>query len=130
MKITNKMKSRDAKGNPAAAVGAAVLVMLLISILLLLLLALLLYKMSLNESVVRIGIVVIYVIAGVAGGLVAGKTMKEKKYLWGLLAGAIYFVVLFAAGFALHGGLTAEPAGIFASLALCLASGMAGGMVS
>jgi putative membrane protein (TIGR04086 family) len=130
MKIANKMKTRDARENPAAAIGGAVFLMFVVSSLLLLILALFLYKMELSESVVRIGVVVIYVLSGILGGLFAGKRMKEQKYLWGLAAGAIYFAVLFVAAFVMRGGLTAEPAEIFTTMALCLASGMAGGMIS
>ena len=93
MNLKHKMKSRDAKSNPVTAVLAAVFVMFIVSGLLLLLLAMLLYKMELEESAVRIGIIAIYVVAGIAGGFLMGKIMREQKYLWGLAAGAIYFVL-------------------------------------
>lgn len=130
MNLNNKMKSRDAKSNPAVAVFTAVFVMFIISGLLLLLLALLLYKMELNESVVKIGIIVIYVLSGVAGGVLMGKIMREQKFLWGLAAGAIYFILLFLISALVKGGFDMELTKVITTMILCGASGMAGGMIS
>lgn len=130
MNLEHRVKPRDAKGNPANAVFASVFVMFIISGLLLLLLALLLYKLDLTESVVKIGIVVIYVISGLLGGFLMGKIMREQKYLWGLAAGAIYFAVLFVASVLVKGGFDMDIAKAATTLILCAASGMAGGMVS
>ena len=121
MNLQRKLKARDEKGSPAAAVGTAVFVMFVISGLLLLFLAMLLYKMELSEAVVKIGIVVIYVISGVAGGVIAGKMRGEQKFLWGLTAGIVSFAV--------QKGMPEEPVKIFTTLVLCGASGMAGGMI-
>ena len=79
--------------------------------------------------VVKIGIVVIYVISGVAGGVIAGKMRGEQKFLWGLTAGIVYFAVLFLVSFAVQKGMPEEPVKIFTTLVLCGASGMAGGMI-
>ena len=98
--------------------------------LLLLLLAMLLYKMELEESAVRIGIIAIYVVAGIAGGFLMGKIMREQKYLWGLAAGAIYFVLLFAVSVAVKGGFDLDMTRVLTTMILCGASGMAGGMIS
>ena len=86
MKLGYKIKPRDAKSNPTTAILAAVFVMFLISGLLLLLLALLLYKMEPGESVIKIGIVAVYVISGLCGGFLMGKRMREQKFLWGMAA--------------------------------------------
>ncbi len=130
MNLKHKMKSRDAKSNPVTAVLAAVFVMFIVSGLLLLLLAMLLYKMELEESAVRIGIIAIYVVAGIAGGFLMGKIMREQKYLWGLAAGAIYFVLLFAVSVAVKGGFDLDMTRVLTTMILCGASGMAGGMIS
>ena len=130
MKLERKIKPRDAKSNPARAIFTAVFAMFIISGLLLLILALLLYKLELSESVIRVGIVVIYVVSGLFGGFLMGKIMREQKYLWGLAAGVIYFVVLFVASGMVKGGFDIEPVKLATTLILCGASGMAGGMVS
>ena len=130
MKMERRSRPADAKGSPANALFAAVFVMFIISGLLLLLLALLLYKLELTEQAVRIGIVVIYVISGLVGGFLMGKLMREQKYLWGLSAGAVYFVVLIAVSAIVGGGFEVDLTRAATTLILCAASGMAGGMVS
>lgn len=130
MNFEHKVKPRDAKGNPLTAIFASVFVMFIVSGLLLLLLSLILYKMEPGESVIKIGIVVVYVISGFLGGFLMGKIMREQKFLWGLAAGAIYFVVLFLVSSIVKGGFDMDMAKVATTLILCAASGMAGGMVS
>lgn len=58
------------------------------------LLAFLLYKVGLTENIVSIAIIAIYVLATFFAGFVVGKKLKNRKYLWGLLMGSAYFLVL------------------------------------
>ena len=60
----------------------------------LVLLAVLLEKMQQGETFVKVGIVIVYILSGFVGGLIAGKKMKTRKFLWGILMGAAYFVIL------------------------------------
>lgn len=130
MKFEHKIKPRDAKGNPLTAIFASVFAMFIISGLLLLLLSAILYKLEPEESVIKIGIVVVYVVAGFLGGFLMGKIMREQKFLWGLAAGAVYFVILFLVSSVVRGGFDVDMARAATTLILCAASGMAGGMVS
>lgn len=130
MNLERRVKPRDAKTKPTTAIFASVFAMFMISGLLLLLLALLLYKFDLTEAAVKIGVVVIYVVAGLLGGILMGKRMREQKYMWGLAAGAIYFLVLFAASAIVRGGFDMDMTKAATTFVLCAASGMAGGMVS
>lgn len=106
------------------------LFMYIITGILLLVLTVLLSKMQLSEGAVSIGIVVIYVVSGFAGGLLAGKRMKSRKFLWGMVLGACYFLVLTAGSVVFHKGLDMEMSHFATTLVLCVASGMVGGMVS
>ena len=126
MKLGYKIKPRDAKSNPTTAILAAVFVMFLISGLL----ALLLYKREPGESVIKIGIVAVYVISGLCGGFLMGKRMREQKFLWGMAAGIIYFLLLFGVSLLVKGTGDLQMTRIFSTLILCGASGMAGGMLS
>ena len=104
--------------------------MYIISGILLLLLAFLMYKMDLSEPVVNGAIIAIYIISGFLGGFMMGKRTGVKKYLWGLLVGALYYGVLILVGLVLHQGLDAEPIHLLSTMALCLLSATAGGMIS
>lgn len=96
----------------------------------LLLLALLLYKAGIGESVVSFGVTLIYILTTFVSGFYLGKKMKTSKFLWGLLAGVAYFVILAAISI-LAGGAPEGGFGHFITTCLlCAGSGMLGGMVS
>lgn len=97
---------------------------------LLALLAFLLYKLGLGEKVISIAIIVIYVAATFFGGFVAGKRLQSRKFLWGLVMGAAYFLVL--AAVSLSAGASGLQMGnsFLTTLVLCAGGGMLGGMLS
>lgn len=97
---------------------------------LLLLLALLLYKCRISETIVNIGIIVIYIAVCFLAGLITGKKMKCRKYLWGALTGAVYFGILAVLSLLLHKGTGQLSGSFWSTLFLCTASGMLGGMLS
>ena len=134
MNLLNRIKPRNEKRNPAAVMGITLSVMYVISGILLLLLALLLYNMELSEATVKIGVIATYIVSGFTGGFFIGKQMQDRKYLWGLLAGGIYFALLFVLSLVSKTGmgetLTFDVVRILTTLILCAVSSMAGGMIS
>lgn len=96
----------------------------------LLLLAFLLYKLGLTEKVVSIAIIVIYVIATFFAGFVTGKKMQSRKFLWGLLMGGLYFLVLLVVSLLVNGNVGELGNSFFTTMILCAAGGMLGGMLS
>jgi putative membrane protein (TIGR04086 family) len=130
MEWKKKMRGRDDRPGVVRVVGAALFVMFIVSGLLLLLLAAVLYKLEPGEAFIRIGVIMVYIISGVAGGLLMGKIQKEKKYLWGLAAGALYFAVLFVVSAAVKGGFDMEMGKVTTTMLLCAAAGMVGGMLA
>ena len=106
------------------------LLMYIITGILLLALTALLSKLQLSEGAVSVGIVVIYVLSGFVGGLLAGKRMKSRKFLWGMVMGACYFLVLVIGSVLLHRSFDMDMTRFATTLILCIASGMVGGMVS
>ena len=106
------------------------LFMYIVTGVLLLILSGLLYKMQLSEGVVSAGIVVIYVVSGFLGGFLSGKIMKTRKFLWGMILGGCYFLVLIAGSIAFQHGIGMEIGRFLTTLVLCIASGMIGGMAS
>ena len=84
------------KGTEQAAVRMlkSLLCAYVVTGIMLLILTLLLYKAGLSEENVNAGITLTYVISTFAGGFVIGKLTGVKKFLWGLLTGILYFVLL------------------------------------
>lgn len=97
--------------------------------LLLLALAGALWKLGLGEQFVRGAVIAIYVIATLAGGYLAGKSMQTRKFLWGLLVGIAYFIVLAVMSLAVNGEMSALGDSFFTTLVLCAGGGMLGGML-
>lgn len=96
----------------------------------LLLLAFLLFKMQLTEKPVSVAIIVIYVLSTLFAGFVTGKKMESKRFLWGLIMGCSYFVVLALVSLAVKQSPEALGSSFFTTLALCAGGGMLGGMLS
>ena len=97
---------------------------------LLLVLTLLLYRLGLSEENVNAGVILIYVISTFAGGFVIGKLSGARKFLWGLIAGAIYFVLLFLISFGIYHSIQSGAGSLATTFLLCAGGGMLGGMVS
>lgn len=96
--------------------------------LLLLLLAFLLYQFQLSKKAVFVGIILIYLVSTFLAGFLAGKKAKSRKYLWGFLMGAAYFLVL--AGMSLLMNSPEGSSGFLTSFLLCAGGGTLGGMLS
>ncbi|SDG96356.1 TIGR04086 family membrane protein [Marvinbryantia formatexigens] len=97
---------------------------------LLLFAALLLYRLEPQQSMVSVGILVIYVLSSFFGGLLAGKGIRSRKFLWGLATGALYFLMLLAASWISGGQVEAPASQIITTMLLCLGGGMLGGMLA
>ena len=97
---------------------------------LLLLLALLLYRFGLSEKIVSVCIIVIYVGATFFAGFLTGKKMKNRKFLWGLVMGGAYFLVLVVVSLAVNRSVGELSDSFLTTLVLCAGGGMLGGMVS
>jgi len=97
---------------------------------LLLLLSLLLYRFGLSENIVSMSITGIYVIATFLSGFLAGKREQTKRFLWGLLMGLLYFLLLSAVSLIVDSSTFSLGRGFITTLILCCAGGMLGGMLS
>ena len=109
---------------------STLLIMYILTGVALFVLAFLLYKMELTENIVTIGITAIYVVSGLLGGIIIGKRMKTRRFLWGIIMGAAYFLVLLIGSALLNRGLTSDMPHIGLTLVMCMGAGMIGGMVS
>ena len=96
----------------------------------LLVLTFFMYKFELNEKIVSAAIVGIYVVSTLIGGVIIGKLTKSKRYLWGMVLGILYFVLLLLITLGVYRTLNGDSVSIVTSLILCAGGGMTGGMIS
>ena len=108
----------------------ALILAYVLSILMMLLLTFLMYRFRLPESQITLGIYAVYILSCLSGGILAGKSMKTRRFFWGLLTGLLYFGVLFGMSFLQEQSITSEWPQILTVMGICAASGMAGGMIS
>lgn len=93
-------------------------------------LALLLFKLQLSLQVVSVVVIILYILSTGAAGFLAGKKMEVHRFLWGLLMGVAYYLVLLVASYIYHGEGTVVAQSFFTTFLLCAGGGMLGGMLS
>lgn len=96
----------------------------------LLILAFALFQFHLGEKQVNLGINIIYVAVCFIGGILAGKAARSKRFLWGLITGTVYFLVLLAASFLINRSISGSLNELLLIYAMCAGSGTVGGMLS
>ena len=128
--MEKKTTGRPGIEQTAVRILKALLCAYIVTGIMLLILTILLYKAGLSEENVNAGIILTYVISTFAGGFVMGKLTGTKKFLWGLLLGVLYFVLLLLISLGVYHTLQAEITNLLTAFLLCAGGGMLGGMVS
>lgn len=96
----------------------------------LMLLALLLYKFRFGEMVINIGIILIYIFVCFLSGVITGKRMENRRFIWGLMVGMGYFAILAVLSLVLKKEVGQFGGSFMSTMFLCAGSGMLGGMLS
>lgn len=116
--------------NRLAFIFKCLLISYLLTAGLLLLLALMLYRFNLSDKIVSVCIIMIYILVTFLAGFLTGKREGSRKFLWGLLMGSLYFVILLIVSVFVNNGLSDISTHLLTVLVLCGGSGMLGGMIS
>lgn len=93
------------------------------------LLAALMYMAGLSERLVAPLVVASYVLAVFIGGLYFSKHGERRRFLWGLMFGAAFFILYLLVVACCGTLLTMKPSEAITMLVFSLVAGMAGGMV-
>ena len=102
----------------------------LLTAIFLLLLAFGLYRFHLTESQITLGVNGIYIISCLIGGIIAGKTARVRRFLWGFAGGCIYFFILLAVSFLIERQIGTDAKELFLIFVMCAGGGTVGGMIS
>lgn len=108
----------------------ALLVAYVMTGLFLLITAGLMYRFELSEGKVKIAVIGIYVLSCFTGGFLAGRMMKNRKFLWGSMLGFLYFAVMLTVSVAVGRELKEAVMGISTTFFICIISGMIGGIAA
>ena len=124
------MKHMAARGTQVIQVLKALLASYIVTGILLFIVTFFLYKFEWDEQMVTAGIIAIYVISTFAGGFIMGKLKGTRKFLWGLIMGILYFLLLFLISFGVYRSFDGNGTNVLTTLLLCMGGGMLGGMIA
>ena len=102
----------------------------IVTVLLLGTLTLLFYKLELGEKMVSAGIVAIYVLANLVGGIFIGKMAQTRRFIWGISLGILYFLLLLLITLGIYHEIHVGGSQLVTTCLLCMSGGMIGGMIS
>lgn len=101
----------------------------LITAVLLVLSAVLLEKLGLSEKQAQYLVYAIYIISALAAGMIAGKLQREKKFMWGALAGVVWLMVVLVISLCMNGAAI-DAGELFPAVVCMVGGGMLGGMLA
>ena len=108
----------------------ALLISFFATALLIVVFAFVMFKFNISENIIAVGVTVIYIISCGLGGFYIGRVIGEKKFMWGLLVGALYLMVLLVVSAIIGGDKSLLSGNILSLVLLCLGGGTLGGMLA
>ena len=123
----NQSAKKQSKGT---VLVKALFISYVITGLLLLILALIMYKAEPPNMFVSAGVVFAYIFSAFMGGMVVGKKTQEKRFLWGIITGMLYFSIIFAVSILMNKDILSQIGSTIVVFITCGFGGMLGGMLS
>ena len=102
----------------------------IITAFILLLLSFLMLKFDLPSLVISGGINLAYILSNFLAGFYVGKKAELRKFVWGIVMGVMYFVILMLISLIMNRVSPIPLGGLLTVLIMCGLSGMLGGMIS
>lgn len=127
--MVTKLKKSNAGMNILKMFVFSIAAAVIVSAILLIIAAVLLDKLGLTESQANLLIYAVYIFSALFAGLIAGKWQREKKFMWGALAGFVWLVVVLAVSVA-RNGFGIDMTELFPAIVCMLGGGMLGGMLA
>lgn len=97
---------------------------------LLCILALIIYQSGAGEKIANLGITLTYILASILAGMMIGKKIKKRKFMWGLFVGMLYFLILTSISLIFQENIILFSAERITAFFLCIAGGTLGGMLA
>ena len=97
---------------------------------LLCILAFIMYQSNAGAKIANLGITLTYILASILAGMLVGNKMKKRKFLWGLLVGMLYFLILTFISVIFQENLKIFSAERITAFFLRIAGGTLGGMLA
>lgn len=98
--------------------------------LLLLLISFLMLKLDMSNVAFSAALNFAYVASTFTGGFFIGKKTEQKKFIWGLIIGVLYFIILMIVSLIINSTGALNLGSLFTVFIITGLSGMLGGMIS
>lgn len=102
---------------------------MIVSVLLIFICAFLAYKLRLGSPQIALLVTVIYAVGSFIAGFGMGHLRREKRLLWGICAGVLYFLVIILISLMVSRRIGSDGAKIVRNLFICVAAGGVGGIL-
>ena len=129
MKIQRR-NAADENSRPVVTIVKCLVGAYALTGILLLFLAFVLYQFGMTEKTAALAIIVIYAGVTFIAGLLAGKMLRSRKFIWGLITGSAYFLILLVISLVAGADPQGSARTVLTTACLCAGGGMLGGMVS
>ena len=106
----------------------AILIGYILTILCVLLLSFIVYKFDLSNSQINIARIIIIILSTIVMGLLVGKSIRKTKWMYGAVAGVIYFIIFVVASVIINknSGISSDIVSLFF---MCVGGSTLGGML-
>jgi putative membrane protein (TIGR04086 family) len=101
----------------------------LISVVGILIGAFIILKMNLDDSSLKMIVCITYFVAAFFGGIVMASAGKNRKFLWGMTCGVLYFLIILILSLIVPEKEVADKLSVFTCFTICTVSGCLGGMI-
>ena len=98
--------------------------------LLLCLLAFIVYQSNAGMKTASLGITLTYIFASIVAGMIIGKKIGKRRFLWGFLVGVLYFAILTSISVVFQKNIVIFSTERITAFFLCIAGGNVGGMLA
>ncbi len=116
------------KENVVRMVKSVVLAYVLTAIILLIV-SFIMYRCKISMNTANAGIMITYIVSCLVGGFVYSGGVEKRRYLGGGLLGVVYFAIVYGISVWWNRGLVEFMPGMLTTMAICVLSGMLGGML-
>ena len=126
----SRMCREKKKGFPWIDIPIALLIGFIITCVGVVILAFCLFLFPISEEMVEGGVLIIYMVSCYTAGLIIGKKQKNKRFLWGMCIGIMYYSLLNLTAYFVIGSSQSIIADVITTLLVCCISATIGGMLS
>lgn len=111
-------------------ISKSLIISYIVTFILLLIFSMIMYYGNVSEKVVGIFVIITYFISSLLGGLSIGKSVENRRFLWGMILGLLYFgIIMMITLVGRVGDEQIDSSKITGFITSCI-GGMLGGMTS